>query len=172
MLGFIKVLILAGITPLYLFSQYSWTDINYHFQTGTVPPPYYYSYELYINSGGSCSISYRPSYSNDSVWVYKFDLITDQLNTLDSSINKSGVLTDSITSLPENKHPIGGSLKNVVITLYQDPVLDRLPPVIRTPYFPSGDYKQKLENLYESIVLLVPQSIWDDIEMRKEKAKN
>jgi hypothetical protein len=169
---FIKVLLLTAISPVYLFSQYTWTDVNYHFQTGTVPPPYYYSYELFINSGGSCSISYRPTYSTDSTWVYKFDLITDQLNTLNGAITNSGVLTDSITGLPENKHPIGGSLKNVVITLYQDPVLDRLPPVIRTPYFPIVDFKQKLEDLYESIVSLVPQSIWDGIKERKEKGKN
>jgi hypothetical protein len=169
---FTKVLLLLAISPACLFSQLAWTDVNYHFQTGTVPPPYYYSYELFINSGGSCSISYRPSYSTDSVWVYKFDLITDQLNTLDAAITNSGVLTDSITSLPENKHPIGGSLKNVVITLYQDPVLDRLAPVIRTPHFPTADFKQKLEDLYESIVSSVPQSIWDEIKERKEKGKN
>jgi hypothetical protein len=168
----IKAIILISLSPLYIFSQLAWTDITYHFQTGTVPPPYYYSYELHINSGGECNLTYRPTYSNDSIWVYKFNLISDQINELDSIVIKSGVLTDSINSLPENKHPIGGSIKNIIITLYQDPTFDRMPPVIKTPYFPTAEFKEKLENLYDSAGALIPQNIWDEIKERKEKAKN
>jgi hypothetical protein len=32
-----------------VIAQNQWEEIVYHYQTGTVPPPYYYSYDLTIN---------------------------------------------------------------------------------------------------------------------------
>lgn len=152
-------------------AQYEWTDIQYHFQTGSVPPPYYYEYDIYISATGTGSLAYHGGYESDTSkkdYTYDFNVLPDDLKSLDQRIQTSKVLTDAFEEL--EKHPIGGSINRVFITMPQDPRIDHRPPRIETPYFPkSKKQKAALEKLYAKIKSLVPQSVWDDIESRKNK---
>ena len=152
-------------------AKYEWTDVQYHYQTGSVPPPYYFEYDLYINSTGKSTLAYHSSYSSDSAKKdenYSFDISESDVKSLNNEIKKSKVLSSTFKEM--DKHPIGGSLQNVTVVLYQDPVIDHQPPRISTPYFPaSSKQKKALDKLYEKIKSLVPQNIWDDIESKKSK---
>lgn len=152
-------------------SHYDWTDAQYHYQTGSVPPPYYYEYDVFINAGGQGNLTYHSSYAFDSTKKdvnYTFDVSESNIASLNKEIKKSKVLTSTFKEM--DKHPIGGSMQNAVIILYQDPVVDHLPARVTTPYFPDSDKQKKaLEKLYAKIKSLVPQKIWDDIESKKSK---
>ncbi len=149
-------------------AQYNWTDIQYHFQTGSVPPPYYHEYDIYISAAGTGSLAYHTGYGNDSTsknFTYDLTLSPEDIASLDEAIQKSKVLTATFEEM--EKHPIGGSMNNVFVTLPQDPRLDHKPPRIEIPYFPkSKKQKAALEKLYEAVRSLVPQSIWDDIDSK------
>ncbi len=152
-------------------AQYKWTDIQYHFQTGSVAPPYYYEYDIYINVSGTGSLAYHTGYGNDSTrkdYMYDLVLTGSNIKSLNKEIKRSKILTDTFEEMEQ--HPIGGSTQNVFVVLPQDPRLDRKPPRIQTPNFPASDtQKQALEKLYNKIKSFVPQSVWDDIESKKNK---
>lgn len=161
----LSLIILCGS----IFSQAKWTDIIYHYQTGTIPPPNYYRYDLTINSTGFGTLVYYPDYSEMDSWVFALKFSEDDLNKLDKLINDSGVMTESIPSVPDSLLPIGGPLKNLTIVLAQDPNLDQAPQRIKMPYFPAEGYKEKIESLYNEITKIVPQSTWDEIKTRKDE---
>lgn len=171
----IMKILLPSLIILLLFSisisaQYKWTDIQYHYQTGSVAPPYYYSYELYINSSGKGTIVYQSSYSADSNKkniTQEFELSSGEVTSLNKAILKSKVLTSEISEVPPEKRPIGGPLQNVILTKPMDPALDRKPDVIVTPYFPASTKQKKaLSTLYAKLKTYVPQAIWDEINSK------
>jgi hypothetical protein len=152
-----------------VYSQYSWTTLIYHYQTGSIPPPHYFQYDLNINYEGTSTLVYYPGYNADTTWVYNFKIKEEDIKILNDSIVSSKVLSEPILSMPEHKHPIGGSMQNLTIILPQDPGLDQKPPSLVLPFFPQPEYKDALDNLYSTIKSLIPQSIWDEINQRKEE---
>jgi hypothetical protein len=155
-----------------LYSQTEWTELTYHYQTGSVPPPYFYSYNINLNVSGKGQLVYFSSYSMDSSWVYDLNINDSVMNVLNEALKKSNIFTDSIIALSENRHPIGGSMQNVKIVLKQDSNLDQMPKTIVVPYFSEKEFKEGLEKLYKTIKEIVPQNLWDDIQSRKENQKN
>lgn len=150
-------------------SQYVWTGIMYHYQTGSIPPPHYYSYDLTINNEGGGYLVYSPGYSGDTSWNYNMKIDEASINKLNDEIQKSKVLIGTIQSLPRNKQTIGGSLRNLTIILSDtNPNTDHPPITIVTPYFPTQEYKEALDSLYDTIRNLVPQSVWDEIDRIRE----
>jgi len=152
------------------FSQYNWTDVQYHYQTGSVPPKYWYEYDIFINTSGKGSLVFHISYADDSTnrnAVYELNLTRTQVSDINTEIENSNVLTQKMEEM--ERPPIGGSRQNMRISLPQDPRIDHMPSAIETPYFPkSEDIKTALEKLYDVIRSEVPQSVWDDIEIRKK----
>lgn len=155
------------MNPVTSFSQNEWSELFYHYQTGTVPPQYYFSYDLTVASGGMMTLAYHPGYQTDSTWTYQLTASSENIAALDKAIKESGVLTETIPELPQEHRPIGGSLSHVIIILQQDPNLDQMPRRITTPEFPVEAFKEKLKTLYEQIVKLVPIATWDEIDSRR-----
>jgi hypothetical protein len=160
---FITVLFSSALT----FSQ--WDEIVYHYQTGSVPPPYFFSYDLTINSAGTGTLVYSPNYGNDTTWVYNISFTESDLKKLNEVITRSNILNETIPALPDSLKPIGGSLQNVSIQTPQDPSLDQAPPRIVTPYFPEESYKEALTGIYSVIQKMVPDNVWNEINERKEE---
>ncbi len=150
-------------------AQIQWDEIVYHYQTGSVPPPYYSSYDLTINSTGTGTLVYSPNYGNDTNWVYKLCFSEESMKKINETITRSNVLNETIPALPDSLRPIGGSLQNISVQLPQDPSLDQTPPRIITPYFPEESYKETLEGIYSVIKEAVPKNIWDEINTKKEE---
>ncbi len=152
-----------------VIAQNQWEEIVYHYQTGTVPPPYYYSYDLTINPSGTGTLVYYPNYGKDTTWVYNITFSQDDINRLSGAISESGVLTETISELPDSLKPIGGALQNISIQQPQYPNLDQTPPRIVVPYFPKPEFKEKIMALYSYIQKMVPENIWNEISLRKEE---
>lgn len=157
------------LSTSFCYTQYVWTGIIYHYQTGSIPPPHYYSYDLTINNDGVGLLVYSPGYGGDTSWNYNMTIDEASINKLNDEIQKSKVLIGSIQSLPKDKQPIGGPILYVTIILNDtNPNADHPPTNIVTPYFPTQEYKEALDSLYNTIIKLVPQSVWDEIDRDKE----
>lgn len=155
----------TGIT----FSQNQWEELVYHYQTGTVAPQYYFSYDLTINPSGTGTLVYYPNYAKDTSWIYTIKFSLDDINKLSGAITESGVLGGTISELPDSLKPIGGSLQTISIQQPQDPNLDQTPPRIVVPYFPKPEFMEKIMVIYSIIQKMVPDNIWDELHLRKEE---
>jgi hypothetical protein len=161
----LNLLIISGFS----LAQTKWTEVTYHYQTGTIPPPHYYKYDFTVNSSGFGTLVYFPDYSEMTTWVYAVKLTEEEIAKLDRAITQSNILNETIPSLPDSMLPIGGPLQNLTIMMEQDPNLDQLPPRISIPYFPSKEYEEKVDGVYNEIKNLIPQSTWDEIKTRKDE---
>jgi hypothetical protein len=160
-----SLLIITGL----LSAQTKWTEITYSYQTGTVPPPYFYHYNFTVNSGGFGTLVYQPDYPDTETWFYTIKLTHEEIKQVDEAIIKSKILDETIPALADTLRPIGGSLENVIVMLVQSPDLDQMPQKIVTPEFPQTKYKEQLDELYTIIKNLIPQSTWDEINARKDE---
>jgi len=148
-----------------------WSTVTYMYETGPLPPKYQYSYNLTIHSTGDgnlvCFIGADPS--NSSI-TYEFKCKNDDLKKITEAIDKSKILDEDITQLPEGKRPIGGHLEKVRVVLTEDnPNLDRAPRMKESPYFPDEKYRKGLNNLFETLRKLIPEKNWNDFEMKKSE---
>jgi hypothetical protein len=138
-----------------------------------MPPPYFYSYSILINSddaSGFLKYAFDYSQEDNPPLEYKLTFSEEQMGILNEAIKESKVLCEEIESVPDSLQPIGGSVQNVKITIVNpDPNLDQPPRIIETPYFPIEEYKEGLENLYETINKLVPENIWEEIKTKKDE---
>lgn len=149
-----------------------WTIIQYYFQTGTVPPPYYYSYSILINTDKKVILKYIAGYLQDdtNTFNYELTLTNDQLKTLNDEIEKSEVIEGDIKSLPQDRTPVGGSNNSLRITFVNpNPNLDQPPRIKDITPFPEKQWVEKLDNLYKYIKELVPKANWDDAAKRRDE---
>jgi hypothetical protein len=141
------------------------------FESGPLPPIYQYSYTVTINKDGDgVVVGFIGSDLSNPSLTYMFKISTDSLMYLTDAINNSKILTDDIDELPVGVRPVGGHLEKVRVILADDnPNFDHPPRVKESPYFPSDNYAGDLRNLYNMIMSIVPQNIWDDFNSKKEE---
>jgi hypothetical protein len=154
------------------FGQFKWSELDFHYQTGSVPPPYYHEYDFYITSDGKAQLIFRSTYTPDSnnILKYNFNIADSSMLKLNDTIEASKIMTEEIESYPEAKRKIGGPLQNVTLTLNSDPAFDRKPIRIEVTFYPSNEQQRiGLGNLYVFIVLLIPQDVMDDVKTKIAK---
>jgi len=149
-----------------------WASVQLFYESGPLPPQYHSDYSISINRDGignfACNLGYNKSLP---AIIYNFKLSDDTLDILDKAILESNVLSTKFESMPENKHPIGGSITKIRIILPSqrgDSLTDRPPKVIETPEFPLEKYKTVLDKLYDAIKTSVPKTVWDDFELKRK----
>lgn len=152
-------------------TNYEWSSLSYMYDSGPIPPKYQYNYTITLNTNceGGVVAFLGGDPSNTSI-TYEFKFSKDSLIILDKAVKKSKILDEEIEKIPEEMHPIGGSLEKVRVVLFDDnPNLDRPPRVRESPYFPVDKYKPGLEKLYKTIVSFVPKNIWDDFNVKRKE---
>lgn len=167
--GLVVLAVIASCTNSQDVSTNEWSAIQYFYNSGPLPPPYHYSYEITVNNNGESALNYRLGYDEQRAPInYTFNITKENLKRLSEKIRTSQIATGKIEAVPENQHPIGGSLERIrLIITKADPDLDQPPKAIESPYFPTEKYKKNLEELYSFINKLVPDSIWSDIKAKK-----
>ena len=148
-----------------------WGSVQYFYDCGPLPPKYHHEYVITINKDNSAGMVYSFGYDKSvPSLLYDFKISAEDLKNLNDAVIASSMLDKDIPPMPENQHPIGGSMRKVrIVFVDTNSNFDRPPRVKESPYFPVAEYKENLENLYKVIVSLVPKNVWDDIENKKEK---
>ncbi len=142
-----------------------WTTIQYVHNSGPVSPQYQYTMTVTLNNDGTGNFDYIMG-SGDVIKINKdFKFSKDSIKILTSALKKSRLLADVITE--EKEHPIGGQIKKVkVIIVDPDPNKDQPPKIIESPYFPSKEYVNGLNEFYKIITRQVPENILEETEKK------
>jgi hypothetical protein len=144
----------------------NWTYIDYKYNSGPLPPKYYFEYICRINNDGSALLMYKKGYS-DTIQqkTCDFQVSKDTIAILNKFITDSKILSEEIQSMPENEHPIGGHIRYVsVIIVDTNSNIDRPPRVISSPAFPVEKYKTGLDDLYDFMASLIPAEVWNKVK--------
>ncbi len=176
-----KTLVIAVLMSLALVScsrsqdaGNEWSSLIYSHNSGPLPPKYHFNYNISINADGSAISDYQFGYDKSVKTLnHSFKLSEDDILKLNVLLKESKIFDGTIKSLPENMHPIGGSISNIkVMYVNPDPNLDQPPKMYESPSFPEQEFKEGLENLYSFIEKLMPQSALDEIKEKKEEYEN
>ncbi|MFA7359521.1 MAG: hypothetical protein WC139_00645 [Candidatus Kapaibacterium sp.] len=169
--GLIMLTVIASCTNSQDVSTNEWSAIQYFYNSGPLPPPYHYSFDININNNGESSLNYRLGYDEQKPPInYTFNITKENLKLLSGKIKASELASGKIEAVPENQHPVGGSLERVRLVITKaEPDLDQPPKAFESPYFPTEKYKKNLEELYSFINKLVPDSVWSDVKAKKSE---
>jgi hypothetical protein len=121
-------------------------DLVYHWSEGSLPPQYYYNFEVHLSSGGTDSVEYYFGYSDSVYYSAQFSLSEEQEKALDSLLAAFDV-TKQRSKLDDP--PVGGSYSYLEGTVSGKSAA--------VPAF-AEDYKE-LETLYKFIRSLIPESV-------------
>ena len=138
--------------PIDFSIQYKWCE-------GTVPPPYYYEYTIWLGPGSRGRIDFLPDYPmhNPPVWTEPFDVEAEALDRLYALMVEKGVFKRSWTEIDDGR--IGGSLEWMRVTVAGKKFT--VPSVIEE----AGIVK----DIYSAIKALVPESIWAKLRAQREQ---
>lgn len=160
----VKSLLLTLFVIFAVSSAYSkdkWTDIEYHYSSGPVSPPYQYKYIIKISDNGTGTISYTKG--TGATKEASFTVNKKNLKKLTSAVNKTRILTTDPKEM-EATQKIGGAVHYAIVTaLNSNPDLDQGPKRVQFPYAVNEKYSKNVMALYTLIESLVPQSTLDTI---------
>jgi hypothetical protein len=152
-----------AISSVYSQEKYynKWTDIEYHYSSGPVSPPYQYKYIIKISESGAGTISYTKG--TNATKEASFTVSKKNLKKLTSAVKKTRVMeVDPNEMKAEQK--IGGAVHYTIVTVINtNPNLDQGPRHLQFPYAVNETYLKNITALYTLIESLVPQSTLDTI---------
>lgn len=147
-----------------------WGEIVYKHRSGTVAPPYAYSYSINITDAGKGILSYKLPYNDSLNWNYEFTLTDEQRKALSGYIADNNLTSQELNRDKPEKNPIGGSTSYLMIVMKQDPNLDQKPATIEYPsFFVDKDLEKVMKKLYKMLDGYPPKSAWDDISSKRDK---
>jgi hypothetical protein len=131
--------------------------------TGTLPPPYNYSYTIAIGPGLVGQFSYQPGYAPENqveVWNKEFSLESKDLDALYKTLAEKGMLRENWAT---DQRLLGGQGSNLDITASGNKYHIPSVSVLTRPD------REKVEAVFEIIRGYIPQSIWDEMAIRQTK---
>ena len=135
-----------------------WSTLEYYHSNGPVSPEYQYNYKVLINYDGSSRLIYT---NQQGTKEYEFNIPNNKkgMKKLRKALNKSRVFDVNTDEMKSENTLIGGRTNKLSITLWQDPSLDQPPQKIEIPSDIKEEYQTGIDNLYSTIMGLVPESI-------------
>ncbi len=134
--------------------------LRYHWENGSVAPPYHYEYDIRVSPTTDAQIVFSPDYAgkNTPVWTEKFAITRQQLSDLTAMIDKKQVMTKQ---WPPSREPqVGGGTESLEVTTRGKTV--KIPSQLE-----MAD-AAVLRDLYAAIRALVPKTIWDNLMARRD----
>lgn len=131
--------------------------IEFHYVTPPLLPEYEYSYDVLINSDGSCVYSFR---KGEERIMETFSISEYDYEELTKMIIDSGILKEEVNSLPPDETPDGASRQWLVLLIEnQNPDLDQPPRRIEMPVHPEEKFDESLDKIYTKIKNLIPKNL-------------
>ena len=128
-------------------------QLEYYWETGSLPPPYFYSYRIYLGAGTQGEIKFQADYSGEQtpVWVEAVNLTENDLNRLYEMLYTMGMFEKEWLQATDT--PAGGSASYLKGVAYGQ--------AFSIPSFVAGDQQARdARALYEHIEGLVPRETW------------
>ena len=131
------------------------------FASGTVSPPYYFAYNIFLSAVTSDSIVFHCDYIDGGsydppIWTYGFDAAESDLDDLYQLMRKQQAFRDEWDEIEDP--PVGGSTRRLVIMVNKHE--------FEVPYWPENP--APLDTVYTYINSLVPSEIWDTLWARQD----
>jgi hypothetical protein len=167
----IKILIpvLFLILAIRLDAQSNWERLEYHYNSGALPPPYHYAYTITIDIKGNSKMVYSGGHiaTGISPAEYSFTLSKKELKKLKSEIKKSEIFDLDIKQRPVAEIPDGGYSDGLEFYGY-DSQTDTIKMIKFVPTYPELKYENILNKLYKTIKECVPIDIWNEVNSVKK----
>ena len=137
-------------------------QVSYYWETGSLPPPYFYSYTITIGPSAEGTITFEPGYStyDPPTWVEDFQLSESDLDLLYEELYDANVFEGEWHQ--KEDIPVGGSADKMAVIAYGRDY--------SIPIYVEGEEKSKsIKKVYEEIETLVPQEIWDKLNEQHDE---
>jgi hypothetical protein len=133
----------------------------YHWQTGTVSPLYFYSYEVTIKPDGRGQVAMIPSYTDTDgpVWTESFEVSRAERDNLYLALVEKGLFTGPWRST--ERPPMGAGRQWLKVNANG--------AVVEIPADLAPDRKAAAEEMFSLVKRMAPQSLWDGLQTRLEK---
>lgn len=131
-------------------------QIEYYWETGSLPPPYFYSYKISIGPGNHGEINFQADYSDEDppVWIENIEVSDAELGQLYQMLHEMGMFEKEWQQAADT--PDGGSVSKLSGDAYGYE--------FAIPSFVAGKQQEKdARALYEYIETLVPQETWEKL---------
>ncbi len=159
-----RAIILSAIAFLLFLSSSAWSQtaewstLEYYHSNGPVSPEYQYNYSVIINDDGSSRLIYT---NQEGTKEYEFNIPNNKngMKKLNKALKSSKVFDVNTDEMKSDDMLIGGRTNKLSITLWQDPMLDQPPQKIEIPSNVKEECQEGIDNLYSTIMDLVPDSI-------------
>ena len=147
--------------------EYDWTNLQYFYSEGSVPPQYYYNYSVMIDNDGKSQFWFYAAAGDTPIYKNDFTITSDQISLLSKKLVESKIFDGDIPAM--QNPPIGGHSEYLkLVTVNPDPNLDQSPILRQTPPFPTEEYKEGLESLYGVINGFIPSEYMSEAKRVKE----
>ena len=132
-------------------------QVRYAWYEGSMPPPYYYEYEIRIGPGTRGRILFRPDYDveNPPTWTREFTVTEDDLNALyDMTVGDRGWRRAAADEL----FAVGGPQMQLVVIAHDQ---------ARGAWSFSED--SPLARVGQYVKSLAPERVWHDLMTRRDE---
>jgi hypothetical protein len=148
-------------------AQSEWAKLKYHFNSGSLPPPYHYSYTISVNIDGKGELVYISGYQEkDKTNIgHPFELNNEKLEALKNAVKESDILNLDIKSRPSGEIPDGGHSESLEFYVYKDDN-NELTLIKSIVTYPELKYEGLLDKLYKVIQNSVPEDIWNEVKSK------
>lgn len=139
--------------------------ISLDWNTGALPPQYYYSYTIEIQPSGEGVFVYQAGYEGDESlrWQTGFMLDGKQMDDLYTFLRENDLLR---SKWAEGQPLLGGSGTSIRITADGKEFL--IPSISEL----EQDDRKTVQKAIDTINQLVPQEIWDEMNARQDAYEN
>lgn len=132
-------------------------SVRYHYDVGSLPPPYHYAYTVRIGPGAQGEVEYEQSYEGEEgydTWTEPFSISGEEVEALYDLMVEQGVFARSWQQTDDP--PVGGDAEWLDVTAGGKE--------FSVPSYVAGrGAENAIGEVYEAINALVPASIREKI---------
>lgn len=131
-------------------------QVEYYWETGSLPPPYFYLYRIRIGPEAIGEIEFQADYSDEDppIWIEPLNISEADLDLLYEMLNDMGMFVQEWIQATDT--PDGGSASKLSSFAHGQE--------FSIPSFVAGEQQSSdARELYEYIESLVPQETWDKL---------
>jgi hypothetical protein len=136
-------------------------SLAYHWQEGSLPPPYHYEYTITLQPEGRGQIEMIPDYAFEEppTWTKTFSVSFSDLDQLYGLRIREGFFQTNWRA--QSDPPVGGSSDSLVVTAYSNE--------IEIPSFVLFEQEEAQSRIVAAIQALVPAEIWEKLNQQREQ---